>query len=64
MVRVRIGAFVFAGASCRADRVVRPYRTFYGFADGMCNFVIAFRWVDVGIDPYGNLALSPFVVRI
>ena len=24
-VRIRIGASVFAGASCRADRVVRPY---------------------------------------
>ena len=46
----------------RADRVVRPYRTFYGFADGMCNFVIACRRVDVGIDPYGDLTLSPFVV--
>ena len=24
-MRIRIGAFMFAGASCRADRVVRPY---------------------------------------
>ena len=44
----------------RADRVVRPYRTFYVFAENACNFAIAYRRVDVGIDPYGDFALSPF----
>ena len=43
----------------RADRGVRPYRTFYGVADGGCNFAIAYCRVDVGIDPYGRIALSP-----
>ena len=28
-----------------------------------CNFAIAFCRVDVGIDPYGDFALLPFVVR-
>ena len=48
----------------RADRVVRPYRTFFVFAENACNFVIACRRVDVGIDPYGDFALLPFVMRI
>ena len=51
------------GRAPRADRVVRPYRTFYVFADGVCNFAIAFCRVDVGIDPYGRYARSPFVVQ-
>ena len=46
----------------RADRVVRPYRTFCVFADGFCNFAIAFCRGERGIDPYGDFALSPFVV--
>ena len=33
------GAIVIAS---RADRGVRPYKTFFVFADGVCNFVIAF----------------------
>ena len=37
MVRIRIGAFVFAGASCRADRVVRPYGC-VPFRIGVCGF--------------------------
>ena len=48
------------GRTQRADRVVRPYRTFCNFADGSCNFAIARRRVDVGIDPYRGFALSPF----
>ena len=32
ILRVHIGAYEFAVASCRADRVVRPYRTFYEVA--------------------------------
>ena len=47
----------------RADRGVRPYRTFFVFADGACDFVIAHRRVDVGIDPYGHFMLSLFIVR-
>ena len=30
----------------------------------LCNFAIAYRRVDVGIDPYRRIALSPFVVQI
>ena len=37
------GAIVIAS---RADRVVRPYKTVFVFADGVCNFVIAYRRVD------------------
>ena len=48
------------GRTQRADRVVRPYRMFCNFADGSCNFAIARRRVDVGIDPYRGFALSPF----
>ena len=51
------------GRAQRADRGVRPYRTLCVFADGVCNFAIAPCWVDVGIDPYGDFALSPFVVQ-
>ena len=47
----------------RADRVVRPYRTLCLFAENACNFVIACRRVDVGIDPYRDFTKSPFVVR-
>ena len=47
----------------RADRVVRPYRTLCVFAEGICNFAIAYCRVDVGIDPYGHIAGSPFVVQ-
>ena len=47
----------------RADRVVRPYRTFYDFAENACNFTIAYCRVDVGIDPYGDFVWSPFIVR-
>ena len=63
------GTFVFMKHSGkmaiapRADRGVRPYRTFYGFADGACNFVIAFCRGERGIDPYGRIMLSPFVVQ-
>ena len=54
---IRCGKFAVAQ---RADRVVRPYRTFYVFADGSCNFVIASCRVDVGIDPYGISDNAPF----
>ena len=37
VVRFRIGAFVFAGAPCRADRVVRPYGC-VPFCIGACRF--------------------------
>ena len=47
----------------RADRGVRPYRTFYSFTDGAYNFAIASCRVDVGIDPYGDFVWSPFIVR-
>ena len=47
----------------RADRGVRPYRTLYSFADGLCRFATMFCRVDVGIDPYEQVALSPFVVH-
>ena len=57
---IRCGKFAIAP---RADRVVRPYRTFCVFADGGCNFAIASCRVDVGIDPYRDFARSPFVVR-
>ena len=46
-----------------ADRGVRPYRTFYVFAENACNFAIAFFRVDVGIDPYGHITLLPHIVR-
>ena len=49
--RIHWGVFVFAGASCRADRVVRPYKTLCGIADGFCNFAIARCRVAVGITP-------------
>ena len=32
-----------------------PYRTFYDFADGVCNFAIVFCRGERGIDPYGIL---------
>ena len=51
------------GRAHRADRGVRPYRTLCVFADGACNFVIASCRGERGIDPYGHLSLSPFVVR-
>ena len=57
----RCSKFVIAP---RADRGVRPYRTFFVFADSSCNFAIASCRVDVGIDPYGDFALSPFIVRV
>ena len=37
-----------------------PLQGVYVFADGFCNFAIAYRQVDVGIDPYRGFALSPF----
>ena len=40
------------GRAHRADRGVRPYRTLCEVADDLCNFVIAYCRVDVGIDPY------------
>ncbi len=46
-----------------ADRGVRPYRTLYGVADRVCNFVIASRRGERGIDPYGIFARSPHIVR-
>ena len=57
----RCGKFVIAQ---RVDRGVRPYKTFYVFAENAYNFAIAHCRVDVGIDPYGDFTLSPFVVRI
>ena len=50
------------GRAPRADRVVRPYRTLCVFADGVCNYIIAFCRVDVGIDPYEDITFSPSVV--
>ena len=47
----------------RADRVVRPYKTLCVFAENAYNFAIALCRVDVGIDPYGDFARSPFVVQ-
>ena len=58
---IHYGTFAIAP---RADRGVRPYRTFCVFAETACNFAIAHRRGDVGIDPYGRIALSLFVVRI
>ena len=57
---IRCGKFAIAP---RADRGVRPYRTLCDFAENACSFVIARCRVDVGIDPYGQVALSPFGVR-
>ena len=53
------GKFVVAQ---RADRGVRPYRMVCVCADSFYKFAIAHCRVDVGIDPYGHHALSPFVV--
>ena len=50
-------------AAQRADRGVRPYRTLCVFADGACNFAVAFCRGERGIDPYGHFTLSAFVVR-
>ena len=61
VLTIRCGKFAIAP---RADRVVRPYRALCIFADGAYNFVIAPRRVDVGIDPYGDFAWSPVVVRV
>ena len=47
----------------RADRGVRPYKTFLVFAGGACNFVIASCRVDVGIDPYGHFTFLPHIVQ-
>ena len=60
VLTIRCGKFAIAP---RADRVVRPYKTLCDFADGVCNAAIAHRRVDVGIDPYGDFARSPFVVQ-
>ena len=46
------------GRAQRADRVVRPYRTFFGFADGLCNFAIAFCRRERGIDLYGDFCMA------
>ena len=54
IIRIRIGASGFAGAYCRADRGVRPYKMFYGFADGSCNFAGASCAGGVEPLPYGN----------
>ena len=43
----------------RADRGVRPYNALYVVAEGSCDSAITFCRVDVGIDPYGRIALSP-----
>ena len=40
-----------------------PLQNVLRFRRTSCNFVIAFCRVDVGIDPYGDFALSPFVVQ-
>ena len=61
VLTIRCGKFAIAP---RADRGVRPYRALCIFADGAYNFVIAPRRVDVGIDPYGDFAWSPVVVRV
>ena len=46
-----IGKFAIAQ---RADRDVRPYRTFYDFAENACNFAIASCAGGVEPRPYGN----------
>ena len=51
------------GRAQRADRGVRPYRTLYVCADSASDFAIAHCRVDVGIDPYGDFARSPFIAR-
>ena len=43
VVRIRIGASIFAGLCRRADRVVRPYKALYGVADSVCRFASACR---------------------
>ena len=50
------------GRAPRADRVVRPYRTFFVFAGGLRNFVIAPCRGERGIDPYEDITFSPSVV--
>ena len=40
-----------------------PLQGVLRFRRTLCNFAIAHRRVDVGIDPYGQIALSPFAVR-
>ena len=40
-----------------------PLQDVLRFRRTLCNFAIAHRRVDVGIDPYGQIALSPFAVR-
>ena len=48
----------------RADRVVRPYRTLCGVADGVCRFANAICRGERGIDPNRHITRSPIVVRI
>ena len=48
----------------RADRVVRPYRTFYVFAENACNFAIAHCRRERGIDPYKHFTDSHWCVLI
>ena len=48
---IRCGKFAIAP---RADRGVRPYRTFYGFAEKACNFAIASCAGGVEPRPYGD----------
>ena len=43
----------------RADRVVRPYRMFFNFAENACNFAIVFCRGERGIDPYGISGDAP-----
>ena len=53
IAHVRIGAFVFAGASSRADRGVRPYGCI-PFCIGAFNFVTLCRAGGVEPRPYGK----------
>ena len=48
----------------RADRVVRPYRTFYVFAENACNSAIASCRGERGIDPYKHGTDSPECIRV
>ena len=57
---IRCGKFAIAP---RADRVVRPYKMFYVFAENAYNFAIAHCRGERGIDPYGRIVFSPHVVR-
>ena len=51
---IRIGTFVFEGASCRADRVIRPYGC-VRVRIGAFNFVMLYRAGGVEPRTYGSI---------